>query len=905
MDTSAILLDLFIVLVAAKLAAEASDRIGIPAVVGEILAGIVVGPSLLGLVGRDDEVLKVLGEIGVILLLLDVGLEMDLGELRKVGRASMLVAVIGVVAPMAMGWGAMLGLGFENNTALFVGAALTATSVGITARVFGDLRALATTEARIVLGAAVADDVMGLVVLTVVVRLVTEGGVSLVSVLGIILVAVAFLVVGAAAGLRLAPGLFSAISRLARSPGTLIALAFAFTLGFAELAGQAKLAPIVGAFVAGIALGKTEQAERIRTDLAPVGHLLIPVFFLEIGVDAEVEAFFQPAVLRDAAILLVIAAIGKLVAAFGAGRGPGDKLLIGLGMLPRGEVGLIFATIGLAAGVLSDDLYAALLLVVLATTLITPPLLKRRSRQITAQAQHDARATLHGETVAPEPVLVDGEVAMPGPVADGDALQLALRAALLARRAPASAQLVAWLGGLDPEAPMRWEPVERELLLDVIERGNARSWRFLESTGILARALPELDRAIGERRSDPLVLDLDAPYRWRALERLRVLDATDPAVQEARRVEHPDRLLVAALLAEAFDGAVDPGASTRALLGRAGFDEGDRTAVAALVADRHLFWAAARRAGAFTEERVRQLAGHLATPDRARCSYVLAALDRDAHEPWELQRLVQLYDLVQDALGRLDPSDEARDLVAVRRATVVGLVGDDERAVARAVAAPDTYLLSVEPDDIARQLRRVDPLPARRHLRIEVTELAGEHRWAVDLVGRDRAGLLAAVAAVLSDDGYEVASATLVTWADGAALESFTIVGPTAPDPRDLEVRTLDALASFAGAGPLPDLELAFDDRASPWHTVCEIDGPERPGLLADVAAVFRAAGVAVRSATASSAGGRAYDVFELTTLDGRKVDSATAARIRELAASGVPGHRVRRARRTPVGSRS
>ncbi|MEZ5204486.1 MAG: cation:proton antiporter [Acidimicrobiales bacterium] len=147
MDTSSILIDLLVVLVAAKAAAEVSERIGVPAVVGEILAGLLVGPSILGWVGHEDEVLHVLGEIGVILLLLDVGLEMDLGELRKVGGASLGVATMGVVAPMVTGYVAMLAMGESSNTALFVGAALTATSVGITARVFGDLRALATTEA--------------------------------------------------------------------------------------------------------------------------------------------------------------------------------------------------------------------------------------------------------------------------------------------------------------------------------------------------------------------------------------------------------------------------------------------------------------------------------------------------------------------------------------------------------------------------------------------------------------------------------------------------------------------------------------------------------------------------------------------------------------------------------------
>ncbi len=243
MDVTEVLRDILIVLVAAKVAAELAERVGVPPVIGEIVAGILIGPSLLGWVGADDQVLRTLGEIGVILLLLEVGMEMNLSELGRVGRASFTVATVGVVAPLLLGTGAMQLLGHDFNTSLFMGAALTATSVGITARVFGDLRALATIEARIVLGAAVADDVMGLVVLTVVVRLVTGGSVSLVSVIGIIGIAVAFLVVSGVVGLRLAPALFAGIERFSRSTGTLIALALAFTLAFAELANAAGWPP--------------------------------------------------------------------------------------------------------------------------------------------------------------------------------------------------------------------------------------------------------------------------------------------------------------------------------------------------------------------------------------------------------------------------------------------------------------------------------------------------------------------------------------------------------------------------------------------------------------------------------------------------------------------------------------
>ena len=277
-------------LLAAKIAAEAAERISVPPVLGEIVAGIILGPSMLGLVGNDD-VLRVLGELGVILLLLQVGLEMDLGELRSVGRASLTVATVGVIVPFVTGIGASYAFGLTGDEALFIGAALTATSVGITARVFGDLRALASVEARTVLGAAVADDVMGLVILTVVTRIVSEGTVSVVSVLWIVTVAVGFLVVTTAVGLRVAPPLFAAVSRHSRSGGTLVGAALVFTLGIAELADSAQLAPIVGAFVAGLILARCGPAERIRRELQPIGHFLIPVFFLQIGIDTDVSQF--------------------------------------------------------------------------------------------------------------------------------------------------------------------------------------------------------------------------------------------------------------------------------------------------------------------------------------------------------------------------------------------------------------------------------------------------------------------------------------------------------------------------------------------------------------------------------------------------------------------------------------
>ena len=377
LDFGQILLDLAIVLVVAKVAAELAERVRVPAVLGEIIAGLALGPSVLGLVNPSDA-LKVLAELGVIVLLVQVGLEMDLVELRRVGRASLSVAVIGVVLPMGAGVVAGYALGETMNASLFLGAALAATSVGITARVFGDLHALSSTEARIVLGAAVADDVLGLIILTVVTRIVKDGSVDVASVLGTVALAVAFLTVSGIVGMFVIPRLFGAIGSRAASPATIGVLAGAAAFGFAAAADAANLAPIIGAFMAGIALGKVPQRDRVVREFSVLGNLLIPIFFLQIGIDTDVTKFFQTHVLWVATVLTVIAIASKMLASIGAVGTTANKLIIGIGMVPRGEVGIIFAAIGLQVGVFDEDLYAVVLLVVRVTTGITPPLLRWR-----------------------------------------------------------------------------------------------------------------------------------------------------------------------------------------------------------------------------------------------------------------------------------------------------------------------------------------------------------------------------------------------------------------------------------------------------------------------------------------------------------------------------------------------
>lgn len=895
MDIAEILRHILIVLIAAKVAAEVAERIGIPAVVGEILAGIAIGPSLLNAVGSGDEVLRTLGELGVILLLLDVGLEMDLRELGRVGRTSVLVATVGVVAPMLLGFGAMQALGEEFTTSLFVGAALTATSVGITARVFGDLKALATTEARIVLGAAVADDVMGLVVLTVVVRLVTEGSVSVVSVAGIIGVAVLFLLLGGIGGLRIGPPLFAAIERASRSSGTLVALALAFTLAFAELADAARLAPIVGAFLAGIALSKAGPAPQIRRELSSVGHLFIPVFFLQIGIDADVSAFARVSVLRDAAVLLVVAVVGKLLSPLGAIGAPGDKTLIGLGMLPRGEVGLIFATIGLQQGVLGPDLYAALLLVVLVTTLATPPLLKLRYSRL-----RSVPAATTPPVSAPPPEggwlrVTRDEVDLAGRPPDALVVSLGLDAALaLARRRPTSA-LLDWFASADGPG-LVWDERLTAKVLDVIEFGNARSWRFLDTSGVLARCLPELAETVERRARDPFSLDPLQGHGFPALERRRRLNEDDPLAQEVRSLEHPDRLLLALFLVEALEERSDPMPVARATLARLQLDAVQQAVVLRLVADRDLLWSATHQPAALSEEPVLQLAAHLDSPEQARLLYLVSALRSEERERWELQRLRALHDLIEAVLADDELSGEqARSLADQRRHGALALVAGRPGAVTRLTAAPHAYVLRTPPEALARHALLLERPPG--HPRIMVSAAEDGHWW-VDVATRDQLGLLAAITHTLGGESLPVVDAVLATWEDGVVLDAFLVSSPTAPDPETLVASLTEALAGPVSSPPLPDAEVSFNGAASPWHTICEVVVADRAGVLHAVAAAFTASGIEVRSAQASSHDGLVIDRFEVTDHAGAKLGPELEGRFREHLRSGLVARRRRFGRR-------
>lgn len=403
------------------------EKIGQAAVLGELLMGVLIGNLyLLGIdviePAKSNEIIIFLAELGVVILLFQIGLESDIAAMRKVGVPALLVAVIGVVAPFALGTyviGPWLLPGLSANSYLFLGATLTATSVGITARVFRDLNVLHSHEAQIVLGAAVIDDVLGLIILAVVSAVAITGEVGFLDIGWITLKALLFLVGALVIGQRVAPLASHWLSKIHTGSGMKFSILIAFCLIFAWLAHLIGLAPIIGAFAAGLVLdevqfrdfaepeliadirrvagnNESDTAQRVRETLArhekhnlevliePVGHFFVPLFFIFTGMQVKLDVFSSPSVLVLAVAITAIALTGKIVA--GIAAGPVNKWIVGWGMAPRGEVGLIFAVTGKALGVVSDEIFSVIVAVVILTTLMTPPILTVLIRRA---AKHD------------------------------------------------------------------------------------------------------------------------------------------------------------------------------------------------------------------------------------------------------------------------------------------------------------------------------------------------------------------------------------------------------------------------------------------------------------------------------------------------------------------------------------
>lgn len=401
---AATVLALAVILIAAKLGGHLATLIRQPPVLGELLAGVILGNLGLTFLNdmKADPAIDTISRLGVVLLLFQVGLESTVAQMMRVGLSSLLVATLGVIGPALLGWG--VGAWLLPDAGIFahafIGATLAATSVGITARVLKDLGKSDTDEARIILGAAVIDDVQGLVLLAVVTGIIAaadQGQALSYGALGLVIAKATLFLVGALVlGMHLSPRLFALASRLQAS-GVLLAVGLSFCFFLAWLADLIGLAPIVGAFAAGLVLEHLHYRDFVDRGehsldhlMEPIASFLVPVFFVVMGLRTDPRVFADPSVLGLAAALTVAAIVGKQICAFGVVDKGLDRLSIGIGMVPRGEVGLIFANIGLTltvhgVPVVTPAMFSAAIVMVIATTVITPPALawsfNRRQRR--------------------------------------------------------------------------------------------------------------------------------------------------------------------------------------------------------------------------------------------------------------------------------------------------------------------------------------------------------------------------------------------------------------------------------------------------------------------------------------------------------------------------------------------
>jgi Kef-type K+ transport system membrane component KefB len=410
-----VLLSLVIIYLASKLGGEICNRVNLPPVLGELIGGVIIGISVLHLIvlpeggaTADDsvvmailqkinpvtpeslssifnssgEIISVLAELGVIVLLFEIGLESDLKELQKVGIQATIVAFVGVVAPFAGGTiGLMALFHVPAIPAIFAGAALTATSIGITSKILSEIGQLKSTEGQIIVGAAVIDDVLGIIVLAVVASLAKTGEIDIANVIYLIISSTVFLLGAILLGKVFNTTFIKVVQQL-KTRGSVVIPAFIFAFFMAFLANAIHLEAILGAFAAGLVLDETDTKNELEEQVIPIADILVPIFFVTVGAKADITVL-NPFIAENkegliiATFLLVVAIIGKVITGWAVFGVPNvNRLGIGIGMIPRGEVGLVFAGIGTASGALSKPLEVAIIIMVITTTFLAPPLLR-------------------------------------------------------------------------------------------------------------------------------------------------------------------------------------------------------------------------------------------------------------------------------------------------------------------------------------------------------------------------------------------------------------------------------------------------------------------------------------------------------------------------------------------------
>jgi Kef-type K+ transport system membrane component KefB/predicted amino acid-binding ACT domain protein len=870
---------LLAIVACARIASELAERIGLPGVLAEIAAGVILGPSVLGVV-EPGEAIHLLAEIGAILLLFEVGLHMDIGDLKRVGPDAGRVAIIGVVLPGLAIWSIAAASGIGSDAAIFLGAAVTATSVGITARVFADMKVLASVEARTVLGAAVADDVLALLVLTFVTQ--TVGGADATRSIGAtIALAIGFIVVGGAIAVAGAPRFFDLVARHGRTEGALVVGTVAFALAFASVGAWAGLAPLIGAFIAGIAAARSDRSAEFQRRIAPVGQVIVPIFFVSVGLSVDVGAFADPSVLGLAALVTIAAVVTKIVAGVGMRAGRGDRILVGLGMVPRGEVGLIFAALGLSSGVLDERDHAALVLVMLLTTVVTPPLLRLRLRR------RDEAAEVAGTPGTGGEVRIDaGTVSLDGTPSPDDALVTVLQLARAASDHRVDPSVVTWLR-TGPIDDVGWDDRARLELFRLLRVGRDRSFRLLETTGVFAGLFPGI-AAEARHAVDPY--GLEGESTWERLLELQSLlrDPADTATYAYESLQDPHLLLLVALSRGAF-GDADAATKARALASSIGLKWQEAEEIGELVSERLLLPAAALEPDLGDRAQLLELAAHLGTDRKATSLYVLAVAehrrDRDLRA-----RLDALYELIHAQLTD-QTRGEGVDLIEARRQAVRRIADGlpPELVLEHLDDAPHRYLLTTLPETVALHLQMTNPMPGPDEARLHVTS-DDTGRAQLHFVFRDRHGALASLAQLCLKHRLAIRDASASVWSNGIAITTFLL--DASPDQIDHAQLRGDAERALRVAEAMETLgrvdgHVSIDNHASPWTSIVEVRAPDRAGLLAKVAAAISAIGAEIVSASATTTEGVARDRFLVQSGDGGKLSSRDERALRQTLATG------------------
>jgi [protein-PII] uridylyltransferase len=422
---------------------------------------------------------------------------------------------------------------------------------------------------------------------------------------------------------------------------------------------------------------------------------------------------------------------------------------------------------------------------------------------------------------------------------------------------------------------LRWSPEQTPSLVELLRADEVRAWRFLDVTGVLERALPEVAASMARRRADMSDLDPLGALRFPTVDRLHELVVDAPTLVDDEQPH--DTLVLTAMVTDVCRGA-DEALSLATRLCR----EPDARRVVSLIADANMLRAGLREPPAFDDNEILQLATHLADVDRAREAHTLALAlgDLPKHQRDALDLRLEL---VSEALDHPElTGTHATNLASIRRAAAQRLQSD-QAVIVRLRLAPAAYLLSHEPDEIARQARLIEPLPRSGTVRVSISPQPTATCWKVDVACRDAAGLLARLTDVLTTRGFDILAADIATWPDGAVLDSFLVRADSEPQAHDLATRFEARLRRPLHPTPRPLLTLTFDNDALPWHTSCVVDGPDEPGVLQAVSAAFAASKIMVHSARVGSLNGAVIDRFAITDRLGKKLDVSAMNRARAV----------------------